>query len=378
MATIHHCMVCGNDTSTRCNGCIQGLDVSLDPAPTFYCSKDCQVTDWKNHKTNCKLANDRKVLKRAGDLLLDTFCDIRKAAFDINVVKVEVQGDKLHVWEVEYETNEMLVDFPKDLFATENDARTMLTWWACSDAMSTMIVMVTSAVKGQSRPPRRSRSLKLTGTDIFSSIFEVNLDVERHMSRVVMHNSPKSQLSVVHQLFRITLRDGETYALDLTGSQYGQHKPVVPWKHCMKILDAKVNKSLPFGTEAGRREAGHKKLLYNPAGLDRQNLIYIAHDWLASLFKHALMTQSVLDKDVGLAALLSGTDACIAKASNVAKFAVADLKPLAEFIRSWREITCMPDKMVEMYLHVRAHLPEGEDLQTALHAELAKLIARLS
>lgn len=38
------CANCSKPAETRCSACIT----------TYYCSKDCQKSDWKNHKPNCK------------------------------------------------------------------------------------------------------------------------------------------------------------------------------------------------------------------------------------------------------------------------------------------------------------------------------------
>lgn len=41
----NYCKVCKADAKQRCSGCVG----------VFYCSKSCQVADWKNsHKNECK------------------------------------------------------------------------------------------------------------------------------------------------------------------------------------------------------------------------------------------------------------------------------------------------------------------------------------
>lgn len=32
-----------------------------------------------------------------------------------------------------------------------------------------------------------------------------------------------------HSMLKVTLRNGEQYALDITGEQYGHHDPIIPW-----------------------------------------------------------------------------------------------------------------------------------------------------
>ena len=65
---------------------------------------------------------------------------------------------------------------------------------------------------------------------------------------------------VDHCVFRVTLRDGEQYAIDLTGAQYGQDCPVCTWDTCISVLDAEVLEILPFGSAVAERTADAQKL----------------------------------------------------------------------------------------------------------------------
>jgi len=152
----HHCVVCNKDTDNTCAECTEGLDIDLQPAPTYYCGRSCRRADTKKHKTLCKLANDRKVLRDAAILLHNIFKAIRLHAFDVKIVQVaidkaEVEGeiDKLHLYEGKYEKGETIVDFPEGLSLSHEDRQALLTWCACSDALFTMSKMVESALKGQ-------------------------------------------------------------------------------------------------------------------------------------------------------------------------------------------------------------------------------------
>lgn len=52
---------------------------------------------------------------------------------------------------------------------------------------------------------------------------------------------------VHHELFRVTTRNGEMYALDLTSAQYGYYEPIVPWDFYRSQRVAQVVKILSFG-----------------------------------------------------------------------------------------------------------------------------------
>jgi hypothetical protein len=65
-----------------------------NPSPTFYCSRECQATDYKQHKTTaCRDANARKQLWRGAKLAQQMFFVYREATFDQIIPKVEVDGE---------------------------------------------------------------------------------------------------------------------------------------------------------------------------------------------------------------------------------------------------------------------------------------------
>lgn len=47
----------------------------------------------------------------------------------------------------------------------------------------------------------------------------------------------KDENEYFHQLLRVTLSNGEKYAFDITGAQYGYHESVVPWH---QYIDSQV------------------------------------------------------------------------------------------------------------------------------------------
>ena len=64
-AIIHHKSAkCGTHAEQRCGGCIEGLDRNGDPSATYYCSRKCQLDHRGTHKSQCKLAIDRRQLHR--------------------------------------------------------------------------------------------------------------------------------------------------------------------------------------------------------------------------------------------------------------------------------------------------------------------------
>lgn len=63
------CVTCQAPTNRRCAGChgLPNHDVQNNEAP-YYCSKACQKTDRKAHKSHCRDLRDRRALYRAGEI----------------------------------------------------------------------------------------------------------------------------------------------------------------------------------------------------------------------------------------------------------------------------------------------------------------------
>ncbi len=50
-----------------------------------------------------------------------------------------------------------------------------------------------------------------------------------------------------HAIIKVTLRNGEEYALDISSAQYGYYQPVVPWQQYHDTRIAAVETVRPFG-----------------------------------------------------------------------------------------------------------------------------------
>jgi len=152
-ATQTACAACGNSANKRCNGCIEGINHAGAPSPTFYCSTDCQKAHWAKHKAECKLADARKQLFRAGELLQAVFYIFREIAFDILIASVwEKGGNKMHFYEKEWEGHEEpLFMFPADSIPEDHDRHALLTHHACGDALAYLHEFSLKVTKGEYR-----------------------------------------------------------------------------------------------------------------------------------------------------------------------------------------------------------------------------------
>ena len=53
---------------------------------------------------------------------------------------------------------------------------------------------------------------------------------------------------LIHDLLKITLTNGGTYALDMASAQYGHYYPIVPWQDCSEMRIEEVVRCEPFGS----------------------------------------------------------------------------------------------------------------------------------
>jgi hypothetical protein len=68
-------------------------------------------------------------------------------------------------------------------------------------------------------------------------ILEADVGVTKTPRRARYHKDVLSR-EYIHQVLKVSLKSGETYAIDLTGAQYGWHKPIALWtEYCDKVLE---------------------------------------------------------------------------------------------------------------------------------------------
>jgi hypothetical protein len=82
----------------KCNGCA-GVGFQDQVKQVWYCSSECQKSDWSMHKIFCKAAQDTKKLHNAVSTLQKLFMTYRMTLFDRNIDKVESKDGKLHLYD---------------------------------------------------------------------------------------------------------------------------------------------------------------------------------------------------------------------------------------------------------------------------------------
>jgi len=73
--------------------------------------------------------------------------------------------------------------------------------------------------------------------DIVKSLEEVDMVLKAPRSRIIRvypDGTSSDNHAYLHSFWKVTLINGDTYALDLTGAQYGWFEPAVSWNECIE------------------------------------------------------------------------------------------------------------------------------------------------
>ncbi|KAK6433481.1 hypothetical protein LTR95_010338 [Oleoguttula sp. CCFEE 5521] len=221
-APLESCAICNKDAFHRCAGCAEGVDISGSPTVTWYCSKACQTAHWPTHKIECKDTSYRKHFYRAGDLLQQCFHLFSRKFWNHTWSSWERdETGKLYAWMHGPDTGE---DEKLYLFPDE-----------CDDLPDREKHAVLATQKGPAALLTFHQLVKAVLRGSCTNVEEIMVDAKQHA--VVVWNTKKvdgeplekpGDVPETHQLYRVTLKDGNVYALDLTSAQFGV-SPVMPF-----------------------------------------------------------------------------------------------------------------------------------------------------
>lgn len=242
------CVRCGTPARKYCSGCKDAVEVDGNPShtKTSYCSKECQTEDWKVHKEACRPGNLwRKQLYRACHFLQAVFYVLRETAFDTPIANVGVEpSGKIHVFQGVSSDDQVLAPVPDDWGFNEQEKKTVLAYRADAEVLVNMLNLVVKAMDSQSlrsvecpSPP----SLTKGNADIgkITELIEVPAPGKSRVAfhrlavqgegTALMHGKP-DESEHYFSLFKMYLKDGNVYAIDLAGAQFGRHRPIMPWE----------------------------------------------------------------------------------------------------------------------------------------------------
>ncbi|MCJ1464852.1 hypothetical protein MMC07_003467 [Pseudocyphellaria aurata] len=190
---------------------------------------------------------ERMMLYRAGDVIQKVFNLYQKSKWDLEFYKVErvkdtsyqlddnpvEKCDALYLYKSPVRPTMMgfLAPFPHTLFR-DREEESALAYLSSHDSIMSMHSMVETILQG-----------------VCSKVEEVVVEPKNCRLRliVVTPDGKQDLRHISHELFRVTNRNGEMFALDVTGAQYGYYEPVVPWVIYQRERIASINKIVAFG-----------------------------------------------------------------------------------------------------------------------------------
>lgn len=249
MATLRSCANCSKTAKyvcQRCKGCLSG-EAGVATVSTSYCSKGCQVQHWSTHKTEC---NDRWALFRAVETAFQLFITLCHANYILTVERLEKKGSVWNTYPLKKRPGtSLLVPFPEDAIPSLDDQAAILCDRKCLSHLADLHIL-----------------FKALLTDITMSIEEVEFwrkNTALKIRHLYEHGAVWDMTEYKHWVLRVTLKNKEAYAIDITGAQSGWKERILPWNYYVqqrvRNYGGKAVNMLPFGHCVGLKKEKFEK-----------------------------------------------------------------------------------------------------------------------
>ncbi|OTA90115.1 hypothetical protein M434DRAFT_14149 [Hypoxylon sp. CO27-5] len=212
------CSYCGErDIDRICGDCCVLGENGHYTVTKGYCSIRCQAADWPNHREACKALN---LLKRTAMIMFTLFLVAEDQASCLNptscydaedVFMIREQSQLLEAMQVKY----FVHPYPRHKFATRR-----------RDWMLGTSDQIARDLMDQIYPLK----VWLWNDLLCESVEEVSILVKNTYHPIVRSKSNGRRQSTAlrpHKLFRVTLKTGDKYAVDITGGRFGWDEWVV-------------------------------------------------------------------------------------------------------------------------------------------------------
>ncbi len=161
---VHQCSNCPKTATHTCKACRatpNATDGQVSSA--WYCGAECQKAHWTEHKTQCKAAQARQLLYRAGALAQQIFYLYTKTTFMWSPGRIQKIGTTWLIHSKDYTGKSQLIPFPYEIVPDARDQEALLTYQSCSTAVSLMHNVFKALLKGKSYVGQALRVTLLTG-----------------------------------------------------------------------------------------------------------------------------------------------------------------------------------------------------------------------
>lgn len=260
----HKCSVCSKDANLICKACKGTPDGVGGLVAIYYCGAKCQRDGWSAHKSSCRAAKDRRALYRAGDIALQLYQILHRNTWKWPIEKIQRNDNKWHVYNGIYTGKSVVLPFPSAMFPNAKDQEAILSHSGCNAAIAHVHNPIRDLLKGKGRFMFHIRGrgyvhLAEQITVIYSEIDEVTVRIKNPSLRIISRDGPMLDeremvfdfRKPLHNVLRVTLSNGEVYALDMTGPQFGWHgSSILPWSAFVKDRVDNIKEIRNFGETA--------------------------------------------------------------------------------------------------------------------------------
>lgn len=115
----------------------------------WYCGAECQKAHWTEHKVECKAAQARRALYRAGALAQQLFYRFSATTYSWCPGRIEKIGTTWLIHPRVYTGTSVLIPFQYEIVADVHDQEALLTYQTCSSAVSNMHDVVKALLGGK-------------------------------------------------------------------------------------------------------------------------------------------------------------------------------------------------------------------------------------
>ncbi|RJE25903.1 hypothetical protein PHISCL_01745 [Aspergillus sclerotialis] len=208
---------------------------------TYYCNKRCQDKDWERHKHECRKLHERKKLHRAACLLQEIMYHIRMQAAPPLFRGIHADGSTIYLNGYRHlrdQTTKLLEPFPIPYDANRSEGEKQnfeaaLVYMGCLETMVYLEEWVNAIFTGNNY-----------------HIKEANVRIANPVIKFIGRYPSGETVEMpvgYHNLYKVTYKNGETWAIDPSGAQFGFFNPLTPWHNYIAARTVSGADTYPLG-----------------------------------------------------------------------------------------------------------------------------------